>query len=180
VAWRGAVKTRPQPAPQSSCTSLNSPLCSSTACPSHLLSRTELPAATDQTSERERAHVPVPMRRRRWARAAALCLAIAAVLQLAVHGAGAAAGTPFSGRAARRWPPASPPMVAAHHGVPKPRHGGSGRPVAFDAAAAAAAAARCKPTPSTARKSAPGVGGAACADDDKRVVPTGPNPLHNR
>jgi hypothetical protein len=118
------------------------------------------------------------MRRRRWARAAALCLAIAAVLQLAVHGAGAAAGTPFSGRAARRWPPASPPMVAAHHGVPKPRPGGSGRPVAF--AAAAAAAARCKPTPSTARKSAPGVGGAACADDDKRVVPTGPNPLHNR
>jgi hypothetical protein len=114
------------------------------------------------------------MRRRRWARAAALCLAIAVALQLAVHSAGAAAGTPFSGRArgqaARRWMPASPPMVPAHHAVPEAA-------VAFDATAAAGA--RCKT--SKARKPAAGGIDNACADDDdKRVVPTGPNPLHNR
>jgi hypothetical protein len=71
-------------------------------------------------------------------------------------------------------------MVAAHNAEPKPKPspGGSGRTVAFDATAAAGA--RCKT--STARKSPPGARDAACTndDDDKRVVPTGPNPLHNR
>ncbi|CAM0909651.1 unnamed protein product [Alopecurus aequalis] len=116
------------------------------------------------------------MRRRRWARAAALCLAIAVVLQLAVRGG---AGTPLPRHArchaAERWLPSpSPEHVPGARG-----DAARGVTVAF----AATAGARCKR--STARKSGPvAVGrGTACAaddDDDKRVVPTGPNPLHNR
>ncbi|CAM0909652.1 unnamed protein product [Alopecurus aequalis] len=125
------------------------------------------------------------MRRRRWARAAALCLAIAVVLQLAVHSAGAAVGTPLSRRERGGTPhkglPAPPAssqsLPLKHASVPRTGGGaGHGVAVSFDAAA------RCKN--STAGKStAVGLGAAACAgvdDDDKRVVPTGPNPLHNR
>ncbi|XBI12251.1 uncharacterized protein [Aegilops tauschii subsp. strangulata] len=127
------------------------------------------------------------MRRRRWARAAALCLAIAVLLQLAaVHCAGASTRTPaFStrarGRAAQRWP-----SMPVHHAVPKPGPRAGARAVAFDATATAtAAAAGCKSKSKTsaAWKRKPTAGGrddAACDEDDKRRIPTGPNPLHNR
>ncbi|KAF7103408.1 hypothetical protein CFC21_104398 [Triticum aestivum] len=126
------------------------------------------------------------MRRRRWARAAALCLAIAVLLQLAVaHGAGAwaarmpAFSTRARGRAAQRWP-----SMPVHHAVPKPSPRAGARAVAFDATATAAAA-RCnsKSKTSAAWKRKPTAGGrddAACDEDDKRRIPTGPNPLHNR
>lgn len=99
------------------------------------------------------------MRRRRWAPLAAACLVALAALLAAVHGGGGGGGA--RGAAA--------PMPATR------RPEASARVAAFDAA-------RCKRPRNRA--------GAACArlpaagagddDDDKRVVPTGSNPLHNR
>ncbi|KAJ1277912.1 hypothetical protein BS78_04G039200 [Paspalum vaginatum] len=98
------------------------------------------------------------MRRRRWAPlAAAACLVALAVLLAAAHGA----------------PGASAPMRLPR----RPGATAGGRVAAFGASAA-----RCKKQGERA--------GAACAGllgrggdgdgDDKRVVPTGANPLHNR
>ncbi|KAL6603563.1 hypothetical protein ACP70R_043924 [Stipagrostis hirtigluma subsp. patula] len=132
------------------------------------------------------------MRRRRWARAAtALCLAVV-VLQLArgdvvvavegrrqlsakrAHGHGRHAGTVLPSSAA-------PPVhVAVARAQPDPRAAAA---VGLDAAAAAAAVdGRCK---SVEHKTVAAGGHAtACAgagaDDNKRRIPTGPNPLHNR
>ncbi|KQK22801.1 hypothetical protein BRADI_1g69446v3 [Brachypodium distachyon] len=114
------------------------------------------------------------MRRRRPACAAALCLAIAAVvvqLAIAVDSAGNI-GRPWSRRADHRVLHTATTMM-----MPLPRARGRGA-AAFDAAANT----RCKSS-RAAHKSTAGVRGVACAggddDDDKHVVPTSPNPLHN-
>ncbi|XP_052159556.1 uncharacterized protein LOC127777090 [Oryza glaberrima] len=120
------------------------------------------------------------MRRRRWpARcAAALCIAVV-VLQLAA--AAAARSLSSSRRRAhdhghRVALPASAAAAASslqqpvHRAVAKAK--GGGRSTAFDAGGGVP----CK-------EKSGGHGGAPspCSDDDdKRVVPTGPNPLHNR
>ncbi|KQK22799.1 hypothetical protein BRADI_1g69435v3 [Brachypodium distachyon] len=115
------------------------------------------------------------MRRRRPACAAALCLAIAAVvlqLAIAIDSTGNA-GRPWSRRADHRALHTATTMT-----MPLPRARGRGA-AAFDAATNA----WCKSS-RAAHKSTAGVCGVACAggddDDDKHVVPTSPNPLHNR
>lgn len=132
------------------------------------------------------------MRRRRWA----CLLAVVVVLQLVAGGEGR-----------RPLLPLLPPERArgqahahahAHVGdklpPPPPRSASSSLPVRHDDAAArgafvgfnaaASAGARCT---SNGRKSGGDAGrpaAAACAEDgdedDKRRIPTGPNPLHNR
>ncbi|XP_066374175.1 uncharacterized protein [Miscanthus floridulus] len=139
------------------------------------------------------------MRRRRWARAATAlsCLAIAVVLQLAVvaegrsapsllppprraHGDGHAHAhahaRPRTHSGSVLPPPPTGATTTVHHAVAA----AAGASVRFDAAAAGAFV-RCK---SGGRKVASGAAAGACADaegdDDKRRIPTGPNPLHNR
>jgi hypothetical protein len=143
--------------------------------------------AESQTRLRARA---VLMRhwRLRWARpATALCLAIVFLLylQLAVHIVDARMSMSPSSRRAHGHarhrsdglpPPSTPASRPVHRAVATGR--GGALAVSFDAAEA-----RCKSRELEAN-GADGAGQAAappCADDDdKRRIPTGANPLHNR
>ncbi|CAN6215780.1 unnamed protein product [Urochloa humidicola] len=117
------------------------------------------------------------MWRRRWARAAAaLCLAVVVVLQLLAAGEGGRPPPPerAGGHAHAHRARGLPPSLPVHHD-----DASAGATVGFNAAAAGGV--RCK---SSGREAggAVGRGGAACAEDndDKRRIPTGANPLHNR
>ncbi|XP_062178929.1 uncharacterized protein LOC133883582 [Phragmites australis] len=125
------------------------------------------------------------MRRRRRARAAtAPCLAIVVVLLLALDIV-AADGRPLSSKRAhghahvhreRGLPPSTTTAsLPVHRAVARAE--GDRATVDFGAATTGA---QCKSLKQNTR----GVGGqgTACVDDDddKRRVPTGPNPLHNR
>uniref|UniRef100_A0A0E0E5V1 Uncharacterized protein n=1 Tax=Oryza meridionalis TaxID=40149 RepID=A0A0E0E5V1_9ORYZ len=120
------------------------------------------------------------MRRRRWParRAAALCIAVV-VLQLAAAAAAARSLSSSRHRAHGHGHRVALPASAAAASLQQPVHRavakakGGGRSTAFDAGGGVP----CK-------EKSGGHGGAPspCSDDDddKRVVPTGPNPLHNR
>lgn len=139
------------------------------------------------------------MRRWRRARAAAAlsCLAIAVLLQqFAVVAEGRAPSLPRTqerahgdaeghvharprGHSGSGLPPstgARATTTTVHHAV-----GVVGASVRFDASAAGGAARWCRK--SRGRKAAGDAGtaaGACATDDDKRRIPTGANPLHNR